>query len=88
MRAHLLALALLVAGSTGAFAACPSLPDDASTSYLENQQALALCRQQELADRIAIQQQQVEIQGQINWLDTQIRLNQQFSRAHDSLPQF
>jgi hypothetical protein len=89
MRAFFLAMAVVVAGSAGALASCPSIPDNASTGYVENQQALALCRQREVSDRLAIQQQQqVEIQGQINWLNTQIRLNEQFSRAQQALPQF
>lgn len=88
MRAMLLTMALLVSGTSGAAASCASIPDDASTGYVANQQALALCRQQEISDRIALEQQRVEIQGQINHLDMQIRLNQQFSRARQSLPQF
>lgn len=88
MRAPLLALLLVLAGSTGASAYCPSLPDDGSTSYTQNQTALALCRTREIADRVALEQQRVEIQGEINYLNQQVRLNEQFARARAALPQF
>ena len=88
MRRIIAALALTLAGSTAALAYCPSLPDDASTYYVENQQALMLCRQQELSDVVRLQQQQAELTAQIQNLQIQMRTQQMFNNAQMSLPQF
>lgn len=86
MRPLVLSLAFLLGGSSAALAFCPSLPDGAQTGYTANQTALAVCRQKEMADQLRLGQQQVEIQAQINHLELQIRLNEQLSRARQSLP--
>jgi hypothetical protein len=89
MKSMLLALTILLGTASAAFAQCESRPDDVSTGYTANQTALALCRQREMSERVQ-QQQQVELQGQLNQLEMQIRLNDQFARARQSLslPQF
>ena len=86
MKRVLLALTIVLASAPAAFAHCESRPDDASTGYTANQTALALCRHREVAERVQLQQQQVEIQGELNHLQMQIRLNDQFARAKQSLP--
>jgi hypothetical protein len=88
MRSIALALALTLGGTSGAYAYCPSLPDDASTHYVENQQALMLCRQQELSDAVRLQQQQAELAAQIQNLQIQMRTQQMFNNAQANLPQF
>ncbi|RYE87007.1 MAG: hypothetical protein EOP19_05395 [Hyphomicrobiales bacterium] len=86
MRNIALALLIVMAGATGAAAACPSLPDDAETGYTANQTALALCRQDELAATVRNQQFQSEINGQLRQLELQIRVNEQLNRAQQMLP--
>lgn len=88
MRTLVLALMVLAGGSSAALAYCPSVPDDATSGYSANQTALALCRQQEMSEEVRLQQLQVEVQGQLNHLDMQIRLNEQFARARQAMPQF
>ena len=86
MRTLALALTLLAAGTSVSIAQCPSVPDDATTGYTANQTALALCRQQEMSDQLRLQQQQAELRGQLTHLELQIRLNEQLSRARQSIP--
>lgn len=85
MRTLVLASLLLVGGSTAALAYCPSVPDDTQSGYTANQTALAVCRQQEMADRLRLEQKHMELQGQINHLELQLRLNAQLSRAQQAL---
>lgn len=87
MRTLCLAIVMLAAAATPALAYCPSVPDDASTGYTANQAALALCRQQELSDAVRRQQQQSNLDGQLRQLELQMRINEQFSRAQQALPQ-
>jgi hypothetical protein len=86
MRTLALALLISIAGSGAAFAACPSLPDDADTGYTANQTALTVCRQRELGDAVRDQQVQQQINGQVRQLEMQMRLNEQLSRAQQTLP--
>jgi TolA-binding protein len=86
MRQFLFAIAVLAGGTSAALAYCPSVPDNAESGYSANQTALALCRQREIADGVRLQQQQAELQGEINQLQLQIRLNDQFARAQQALP--
>jgi hypothetical protein len=86
MRTLALALTLLAAGTSVSLAQCPSVPDDATTGYTANQTALALCRQGEMSDQLRRDQQRMELQGQLNHLELQIRLNDQFSRAQQTIP--
>lgn len=58
-----------------ALAFCPSFPDDASTRFIQNQQALMLCQQQELADAAAAQAREARLQADLQAL--QIQLEQQ-----------
>lgn len=90
MRTVVLALMLLAGGTSASLAYCPSVPDNAGTGYTANQTALALCRQREMSDQLRRDQQQLELQGQLNHLRMQIRLNEQFSRARQTIatPQF
>jgi hypothetical protein len=85
MRTLILA-SLLAIASTAASAQCRSLPDNADTGYTANQTALALCRQQALADTVREQQFQQQIAGQLRQLELQMRLDQQLNRAQQSLP--
>lgn len=87
MRPLVLSLALLLGGSSAALALCPSLPDNAESGYTANQTALAVCRQNEIAEQLRLQMQQAELQSQLNQLRLQIRLNSQLSRAQQVLPQ-
>ena len=48
MRVVALGIAALTLGASGVAAACPSYPDTADTSFVENRTALALCQQREL----------------------------------------
>lgn len=86
MRTLILASLLVVAGVTSASAQCRSLPDNADTGYTANQTALAVCRQKELDDAVRQQQFQQQIDGQLRQLELQMRLNEQFNRAHQNLP--
>jgi hypothetical protein len=86
MRSFVLAFAILAGGTSATLAYCPSVPDTAQSGYTANQAALALCRQQEIADGVRLQQQQAELQGQLNQLQLQVRINDQFARARQSLP--
>ena len=47
MRVAAFSIGLMLA-ATPAFAACPSLPDNQASNYVENRTALALCQQREL----------------------------------------
>jgi hypothetical protein len=47
MRRAAFSIALILTAMP-AFAACPSLPDNQDSSYVENRTALALCQQREL----------------------------------------
>ena len=47
MRLAAFSIGLMLAAAP-AFAACPSLPDNQDSSYVENRTALALCQQREL----------------------------------------
>lgn len=86
MRAAFLAFLLVFGAATSAFAQCVSLPGDAESGYTANQTALAVCRQKELGDTIRQQQMQQQIDGQLLQLELQMRLNEQFSRAQQTLP--
>ena len=86
MRTLVFALLISIAGSGAAFAACPSLPDDADTGYTANQTALTVCRQRELGDAVRDQQFQQQINAQFRQLEMQMRLNEQLNRAQQTLP--
>jgi hypothetical protein len=74
MRPVLLAVTLALAASP-AFAYCPAIPDGPASHYTENQRALMLCQQQELAAAAA--QRSRELQYQSDVLGLQIQLEQQ-----------
>ena len=88
MRFAALAIALTLA-ATPAIAACPSLPDNQASNYVENRTALALCQQRELAvvtDRAA-HEARFEVQlGNIEIELERQRINQQQMLAN--WPQF
>ncbi len=80
----LIAAVLLVATALPAAAYCPSVPDDAATQYVRNQQELMLCHQAELADLAAMRAREAEIRAQLaaqqmQLLDMQRRLAEQFA---------
>lgn len=88
MRSTILALVLITLAMPAASAACRSVPDGKDTAYIENQAALALCQQQELAASVRLQQQASSFDFEIQHLQTQIDLNQQAYRARQAMPQF
>ena len=84
---RLLLIALLIAClPAAAHAGCASRPDSAASSYIENQQALALCQAAELADDVRALRQQVDLDTQLRALGNQIRLDQQAVQGRLALP--
>ncbi|HWA18146.1 MAG TPA: hypothetical protein VG757_04060 [Devosia sp.] len=73
---------ILALAAAPAFAFCPSLPDDVSTHFVQNQQALMLCQQQELAELAASKAREAKVQADLQAL--QIEIEQQL-RAQQPL---
>ena len=93
MRSLLLAAALILTASTGAFAYCPALPSDQTTGSIENQEAIMLCQQQSLSDATAARErelQQQALQQQQQQFEFDQRMQQTFTAASQtaSQPQF
>lgn len=88
MRSALVALALMFAAMP-AVAACPSLPDDAASNYVENRTALALCQQRELGlvtDRAAAEAQIAVELGNLR-IELERQLQQQQQQMHAGWPE-
>lgn len=88
----LLVSLLLAAASAPALAACPSFPDDASTHYIENQEALMLCQQDEIATSAAARARELKLQADLQALQIELeqtlKLQQQLAAATaPALPQ-
>jgi hypothetical protein len=73
MRTAILATVLALAASP-AFAYCPSIPDNAASHYIQNQRALMLCQQRELAAATA--QRWRELQYKSDLLSLRLQLQQ------------
>jgi hypothetical protein len=79
MRAALLVLTFALAAMP-ASAACPSLPDDATSNYVENRTALALCQQRELGTTTDRAATEARFNAEIGNLEIELqrqRINQQ-----------
>lgn len=96
MHMRVLLAALLLSLAAGpALAVCPTIPDDASTHYVANQQAMMLCQQAELAaataERARAQQFEAELDSRLIELQQDQRLRDSLASiptAMPSLPQF
>lgn len=93
MRPLLFAIAMTFATSTGALAFCPAFPDDGTTHYVENQTALMLCQQAELAAATATANRLVELQAslaaaQLAQLELQRKLAESFALDATTMPNF
>jgi hypothetical protein len=64
-----------------AFAFCPSLPDDASTHFVDNQQALMLCQQQELTEIAAAKAREAKFQADLQALQIQFEQELRLQQA-------
>lgn len=78
MRQLLFAL-LIAASPAAAFAACPVYSDDAASHNIQNQTALALCQQAELADTVRRQAQQLKVQADLQARLTMLELQRRMS---------
>jgi hypothetical protein len=80
MRPLLLA-ALFAAVPATAFAGCVTLPDDASTRYVENQTELTLCRAHALHDSTARKAEELQFQADLAALQKNIELQQRMQQT-------
>jgi hypothetical protein len=87
MRTILLSAAIVLAGASGAGAACVSYPDNASSYNVENNTAQALCLQQELALDTSRAAQQAQIDAMIGNMRIEAERQQQmvYDRLNQSL---
>ena len=89
---HLIFIAVLIVMPTAAFAACiPVAPTENRAENLANEQALTLCRAQELHDATAFKAQQLQfqadLQAQAANFQQDLRMQQTFAAAATP-PQF
>ena len=77
---------ILVLMTVAAQAFCMSRPDDASTGYVANNTALALCHQGELAQRTGEAAQKARIDAELGNLQMQIERQRLMTLQQPTLP--
>jgi hypothetical protein len=67
-----LVTAMMLAGTVGARAYCPTVPDDAGSQYVRNGARTAVCMSNELSDTTQYRNFETETRSQIDQLQRQM----------------